>query len=340
MQTIDHLIDDSAVGGVNRMLADQTRALKASFEIREHLVRPRHPLPPRVDADIAVVHFTPSWSKLPFLTLLKAQRAEKPIIIVEHTFTRNFEQYCVPSRRRFRRMLGLSYRLANAVVAVSHGQAAWMREAELLPAEKLVVIPPAVDYRALLQIAPPKRESQRPLRIAAYGRYSRQKGFDVLLDAMRRLPQDCVALTLAGYGPDEEDLRRSASGMPNVTVGGPVNDLGRFLAEHDAVVVPSRWEAFGLVALEARAAARPIIVCTADGLSEQVASCDGIGIMTEDPAQLANGIRELERSNLEAMGRRARQSVEHHFNDHLRGWSDLLGRVGSPSMGVGRVAFA
>ena len=339
MPTIDHLLDDSAIGGVNRMLADQTGVLKAQFDIRHHLVKPRHPLPPRVDGDVAVVHFTPSWSKLPFLTLLKAQRGDKPVIIVEHTFTRNFEQYCVPSRGRFRRMLRLAYRLADAVVAVSHGQAAWMREAELLPNDKLFIIPPAVDYQALMQIPTPVRDRSRPLRLAAYGRYCQQKGFDVLIDAMRRLPAESVTLTLAGYGPDEQALRDRAAGMPNVTVGGPIDDLGRFLTMHDAIVVPSRWEAFGLVALEARAAARPIVVCDVDGLSEQVAERHGFGIRAESAEQLAQGIQELEGCNLKVMGRCSRQSVEYSFRDHVHSWGSLMHRHAAPEANIRQPAF-
>ncbi|MFM9942906.1 MAG: glycosyltransferase family 4 protein [Hyphomicrobiaceae bacterium] len=327
MYSITHLIDDAAVGGVNRMLADQTRALSKSFSIDQKLVNPRHPLPPQVDADIAIVHFTPSWSKLPFLTLLRAQRGDKPIVLVEHTFTRNFEERCVPSRKRFRLMLRLTYQLADVVVAVSRGQARWMQEASLIPAERLVVIQPSVDIAHLLDLAQAPLRPDRPLRLAAYGRYCRQKGFDVLIEAMRLLPSKTATLDIAGYGPDEVALRRAATDSSDVRIEPAVEHLGDFLAAHDAIIIPSRWEAFGLVALEARAAGRPIIVANVDGLVEQAAPSHGVIAAVEEPAALAKAILALSEAELPEMGAAARRSVVNHFNSHLVQWTELLGRL-------------
>ena len=326
MTTIAHLVDDAAVGGVNRMLADQTRALGHSFDISQQLVTPRRPLPPRIGADIAIVHFTPSWSKLPFSTLLRAQRPDSTIIHIEHTFTRNFEAVCVPSPRRFRKMLQLTYRLADVVVAVSQGQAAWMLEADLVSPGKLVVIQPSVDLAPLMSLPGPNRNPAQPLRIAAYGRYCKQKGFDVLIAAMRLLPPQAATLTIAGYGSDEADLRAMAHGMPNVHIGGAIDNLASFLSMHDAVVIPSRWEAFGLVATEARAAALPVIACNADGLSEQISDTYGLTTDVDDPAQLAVAIGKLLGSDLNRMGASARASVANHHQDHLLAWTRLLHR--------------
>lgn len=85
MISIAHLVDDHALGGVTRTLADQSELLKDRFRICNYDVSPRRPLPPRIAESIALIHYTASWSKLPFLTLLRAQRANRPIVIVEHT---------------------------------------------------------------------------------------------------------------------------------------------------------------------------------------------------------------------------------------------------------------
>ena len=324
MPTIAHLIDDTAVGGVNRMLCDQSQALADAFTIETRVVNPRRPLPPSVGADVAVVHFTPSWSKLPFLTLLRGQRGDARIVLIEHTFTSCFEKRCVPSVARFRKMLRLAYRLADVVVAVSHGQARWMLEAGLLPAEKLVVIQPSVDLQPLAGLAPPRRKPGTPVRIAAYGRYAPQKGFDVLVAAMARLQPGTATLTLAGYGPDEAELRQMAQAQPNISIAGPVSDLASFLDSHDAVVVPSRWEAFGLVALEARAAARPVIVGAVDGLVEQIQPAHGAIVSPDDPASLARAIEALAGRDVAAMGIAARRSTAGHFDAHAGAWRNLL----------------
>lgn len=329
MISLAHLIDDHALGGVTRTLADQTELLQGRFQITQHAVSPRRPLPPRVTEDIAIIHHTASWSKLPFLTLLRAQRGNRPIIIVEHTYTREFERRCVPDRQRFRRMLALTYRLADAVVAVSEGQASWMLEAGLAPREKLTFINPTVDYQALLDVPALERRRGGPLRLASWGRYCEQKGFEVLIEAMKAVPADIAVLELAGYGPEGEMLSELARSLPNVKIGGRVEktSLGRFLAGCDAVVLPSRWEAFGNVALEARAAARPIVVSEVDGLTEQVAPAHGLLVPSEDPARLAEAIRQLAGRDIASMGAAARQSVANHLSNHVARWTALLERL-------------
>ena len=327
MLTIAHLIDDAAVGGINRALKDQTEVLQQSFAITQLFLNPRHPMPPQVGQDVAIVHFTPSWSKLPFLTLLRAQRANRPLIFVEHTYTRAFERHCVPNVGRFRAMLRLSYRLADKVVAVSHAQAEWMRSEELVARDKLVVIQQCLNYAPLLNIPLPLRRADTPLRLAAYGRYCRQKGFDTLIEAMRRLPPKLATLTLAGYGPDQPLLKNASVGMDNVCVGPPISDLRHFLAEHDIVVMPSRWEAFGLVCLEARAAGRPVLVADVDGLVEQVTPALGGIVSGDDPDLLAAAVRDAVNWNLAAMGAKARSSVEAHQSRYSASYTNLWNRI-------------
>ena len=324
MKAISYLIDDASVGGVTRTLDSQIALLEPQFDVTQSIVNAYHPLPPQLGEDAVVIHFTPSWGKLPFLTLLRAQRPNRPVVLVEHTYTASLERQCVHNVTRFRTMLKLAYSLVDAVVCVSHGQARWIRDARLAPAEKIRVIRSATDCRHLFDIAPPSRGLERPMRLAAYGRYTRQKGFDVLIEAMHSVQPDIASLTIAGYGPDEDALKRAAAGLPHVHVGAGITDLEAFLSDCDAVVVPSRWEAFGLVASEARSAARPIIVSDLDGLSEQVSRDAGIAVVSEDPRLLADAIYRLGGSDLAAMGRAARTSVAGHFEQHVRGYNDLL----------------
>ncbi len=329
MNSVLHLIDDDSVGGVTRMLGDQSNGLKDRLTIRHKLVRPRNPLPPGIAEDVVAVHFTASWSKLPFLALLRAQCADKPIVFVEHSYTRSFEEHCVSDKARFRRMLRLAYRLADTVVAVSEGQAAWIEEAGLAPSHKVRIIPPATDCDELVDIPLPSACSSRPLQVLAYGRFSRQKGFDVLLEAFKRIPAERAFLTVAGYGEDREKLTATASQMDNARIVGRVSNLTQILSAADIVVIPSRWEAYGLVGLEARAAARPIVVSAVDGLCEQLAPNYGATSPAGNPAQLANAILSMRERDLAAMGAAARKSTRNHYARHLAAWGDLLCATGN-----------
>jgi D-inositol-3-phosphate glycosyltransferase len=330
-RTIVHLIDDVALGGVTRMLDALIPALaNESTHIRRN-VTPQSRWPDSIDGvDVAVVHSTLAWSKLPWLVGLRARMGQRPIIIIEHSYTDGLERELVTARTRFRRLLRLAYRFADRVVSVSEGQAAWMRTAQLLPDEKIVVIPPISPCAGLAGLAVPMRRTPslaHPVRLAACGRFSRQKGFDDLLNAMGPLVGVPVHLTLAGYGPDEAALRARAAELPNVTITGPFSDPAAFLPAFDALVMPSLWEAYGLLAMEARLAGRPLIVSDVDGLPEQVTASSGFIVTTHDPVALTAAIRKLCTSDLSAMGEEARRSASQHIERSLAAWSSLISDV-------------
>jgi glycosyltransferase involved in cell wall biosynthesis len=95
--------------------------------------------------------------------------------------------------------------------------------------------------------------------LGAYGRFSQQKGFDILIKAMQLVPSNQVQLILGGYGADEAMLKQLAEGMENVRFLGAISDVPSFLSTCDVVIIPSRWEPWGNVCLEAKAAGKPVI---------------------------------------------------------------------------------
>ena len=106
----------------------------------------------------------------------------------------------------------------------------------------------------------------------AIGRLDRQKGFDTLVTAFRTLPQADIALHLYGQGEEEASLRALAADDPRIHFKGFAADPTRPYAEVDAVVMPSRWEAYGLVAIEALSAGRPVICADIDGMRDHAES--------------------------------------------------------------------
>jgi D-inositol-3-phosphate glycosyltransferase len=331
MLKLAHMIETIELGGVLRNL----ETLMAHMGDVEHIrydVSPRRQLPPIVPADqIVVIHFTASWSKLPFLATLRAMRGNAPIVIVEHSYTDCYEKYVIPSKTRFRSMLKLVYGMADRVVAVSHGQGAWLRNLGVVDPAKVVVIPSSTYCGGYLDIPAPldSRERNGPMKIAAYGRYHEQKGFGNLIHAMRQVSPGVAHLTLAGLGPYTERLTALAAHMPHVTVGGPTSDVTGFLRACDVVAVPSRWESFGQVALEARAAARPIICSAVDGLVEQTAKDCGWLIAEDDVPALVRVIHEAAAADLTVMGNAARVSADGHLTASLNTWRKLAGELSS-----------
>ena len=115
-------------------------------------------------------------------------------------------------------------------------------------------------------------------RIIFYvGRLVHEKGVDTLVDAIPHVLAQYkqVKFIIAGKGPGEFALRERAGRLgvsQNVYFAGFVNDVtrNRMYACADVAVVPSLYEPFGIVALEAMAASVPVVVSDTGGLAEIV----------------------------------------------------------------------
>jgi glycosyltransferase involved in cell wall biosynthesis len=139
----------------------------------------------------------------------------------------------------------------------------------------------------------------------------------VLLDAFARARAEVPALTLeiAGAGPLDRELRAVAP--PGVTFLGRVDPVAPVYERNAIVVVPSRGEGFGMVALEAAERGRPAIVAGVGGLPEIVADGEtGLVVPTGDPAALAAAIVRLatDPEQVRALGAAARARALGRFS--------------------------
>ncbi|QFT98631.1 D-inositol 3-phosphate glycosyltransferase [Roseovarius sp. THAF8] len=259
-----HLVDDATPGGVNRVL-QHIRTCPMMARSARHSLRvvSRKGALPICDADMIVSHLSLSWRRLPALVAFRARHASKPLVHVEHSYTEAFTALNVPSKLRFFTMLRTSLALFDSVVAVSHAQAEWMKRRRLVSPDALRIITPVVDLQDFRSI---EAATRKPQVIGAIGRLHRQKGLDILIRAFQRLPNKDVSLHIHGTGPEKTELRALAAGDPRIRFFGHSDSPDRVMQSVDFVAIPSRWEAFGLVALEARAAGRPIICSDIDGL--------------------------------------------------------------------------
>lgn len=320
---IVHILDDLAMGGVTRALKNfehpklSELGAHAIVDVRQSRVRAKSP------GDIAIVHFTANWKKLRWLADLRLFGGFARIILIEHTYTAGYEDSEVTPKLRFRQMLKFAYSLVDTVVAVSHAQRSWMYAHKLAPIEKIVAIPQSRTCDALLKI-PPVQRSEGPLQIRAFGRFHKQKGFDLLLAAMSRIPPHVAELKLAGSGPDEALLRSLAETCPNVEICQPFKSPDAFLRDGDIVAIPSRWEAFGLVGTEARAAGRPILAASVDGLRDQLNS-HGFSHAPENVSSIVRAIyKAASTPDLQEHGVQAQAIAAQEYPTMITRWADLL----------------
>lgn len=138
-----------------------------------------------------------------------------------------------------------------------------------------------------------------PAELLFAGRLEYEKGVQDLLAALPRIRRSHpgTTLTIAGDGTQRdwliEQARKHRVGKA-VRFVGPVDhtELVTLMHRCDAIVLPSRYEPFGIVALEAAATGAPLIVSTAGGLGEAVREPDtGLTFEPADVAGLAAAVR-------------------------------------------------
>lgn len=329
MTRMVHLLDDFGMGGVTRALSLFEDARFAPLARSETLCAGWSVgAAPRLDADIIVLHMPASWRRLAYLMALRLRNPDARIVQVEHSYTRAFESGRVRSRSRFRALLRIAARAVDEVIAVSDAQRQWLAEVGI-PEEKLDAINPWCG-RDELYAVPDLQPREGPIKLLAYGRFAREKNFAALVEAMGCFGEDEAGLTLVGAGPEEAALTALAARLPNVRMLPATNDIAAHLAACDAVVVPSHYEAFGLVATEARMAGRPLLVADVDGLPAQTRCGAGFAAPAHCSADIAGGILGLLAGDLPAMGRAARAGVANQHDAIIAGWRAVIERAAAP----------
>ena len=327
------LLSDERMGGVKTSLSSlMSSRLNEKFEFAiaplKRAIASLRIFQTNNQPDIIIVHDACSWKILPRLfflkILLKTFKKKSKLVIEDHHYSAAFERLKVPSPSRFRLMLKFCYWCADRILVVSKAQGAWMLKHQLVKPNKLAIIQQSLNCDRFLAF--PLKPIEKPLIFAAYGRFDEQKGFDILLEAIKLLPDLNFHLKIAGYGSDEGLLKKLAADHPQVEFVGKIDDVPTFLNNCDVVIIPSRWEPWGNVCLEAKASGKPIIASAVDGLVEQI---EGLGLLIppDDPRALAKAIAqicEMATEELSDRGMRGRESVRNAWNRHLTEWEDLL----------------
>jgi glycogen synthase len=200
--------------------------------------------------------------------------------------------------------------------------------------QRIAVIPNGIDPADL---QPADGAEMRRLRaefatpeqqlVLLVGRLVYEKGFQIALEAMPRVIEELgnVRYLVAGSGTHEQQLRAQASELgldDHGTFLGWIGDdvLHTLYRIADLTVVPSIYEPFGLVALEAMASGCPCLVADTGGLREVVPHDEvGLRFRPRDPDSLADtAIRVLAD---DALGKRIVQEAY----QHVRGfdWGDV-----------------
>ncbi|MBD3162421.1 MAG: glycosyltransferase [Candidatus Eisenbacteria bacterium] len=366
-KTIVHVITTLEPGGAQSLLIDVAR--RCDPEKYRIVIVYLHGRAMEIDAprpEIVDLSRNGRISPFVFLPLARLLRREKADLVHTHLVHADiFGQWAawlggvwrrVTSRHygidhkegtRIYRMADRAARGAMAVVAVSRSVAEHLVLRQVVRKNRIAVIPNGIDVERFDPSRFPRRERDGPPVLGAVGRLHPQKGFVPLLEIFRGVI-DAIGearLEIVGEGVLRTHLE---AGIRLLGLEGRVRLLGAVpfermperYASWDLLLMPSRWEGFGLAAAEAMAMRRAVVASPIEGLAELVVP-GKTGVLIPPGAQQdwIDGIVDLLRDpdRRAAMGAAGRDRILRHFTiertvDALeRLYDDLLGDDGARS---------
>lgn len=241
-------------------------------------------------ADTDVIH-AGSWQGFAF------KRPGIPLVVTEHQYIRHpaFVPQTRAAQRLYHRLfvdrcVARSYRAADAIVAVSEHVAAQMRNDCGGPIE-MIHNGVDTDRFAPATADAPTRDDATPFRLLFVGNPSRWKGADLLAPLAAMLGPGFEFQCLSGLRGD-----RFPGGSTALRMLPPVasEDMPEVYRQCDAVLIPTRYEAFGYVALEAMACGKPVVGFASTGTAEVAVHGDtALLAPMDDLKTLAAHIRRL-----------------------------------------------
>lgn len=233
---------------------------------------------------------------------------------------------------------GRVMRFADRLIAATpleKGQMSWLYGAD---ADKTSVVPAGVDLNLFRPI--PRAEAKTRIGIPAHqkmilfvGRIQPLKGIDTLIRAMAQVISRypdlvdnlCVSIIGGDPNPDSEVEQAEFERLEQLRADLGIGELVTFLGAKDQdtlvyyysaaemVVMPSHYESFGMVALEAMACGTPVIGSDVGGLSFSIEDgFNGYLVPGQDPGALADKIALLLR----------RPSLRDHLSEQAIRWTE------------------
>jgi len=181
---------------------------------------------------------------------------------------------------------------------------------------------------------PLKPSSEKISRICFAGRLAAEKNVDQIIGAAGNFPE--IEFIIGGDGPLRSELEAQASGMKNVQFRGWMTrqQLIEMVDGSDLLLLPSKIETFGSVALEAMARGRPALVSANAGIHDWD-QLQG-GLFKQDPEEgVTKALREivsLPAETLKEKATAARAAAEQLNNETIEQWIKVLQQHAADSL--------
>jgi glycosyltransferase involved in cell wall biosynthesis len=341
---IVHIIPKLTIGGAERFVISLCTSARSSG-VRHSIVTLwddaplRAELPPDVQYHSLHMETIPKWKRVSVLgTLLQSLSADVvhthlfsadlwgrlaarkigiPVITTEHNIN-----VAEPWHWRFIKRSMAAWSTYYTVPSTAIAQ--YVQHAYGVRANRIKQIPHGILLTPFLSIPPVIWSDVKQILII--GRLVPQKGHSILFEALAEL-DDRYAYTLhvVGDGPLRASLEETAHECgiaERIIWHGALTDVATYYAEADLVVIPSRWEGFGLVALEAMVSARPVVASQTGGLTDIITHTKTGWLVPPDDVQALRSTVEVvfahTPTEVREVGERARTwATEHGSIDHM-----------------------
>lgn len=200
-------------------------------------------------------------------------------------------------------LLGMVLRRAFAIHAVGEDCAESIRTLPLLRrADNILVIRNGIDVEQFSNRKPVDIRALANIPDGAFvvgffGRFMAQKGFRTLVESMALVkaqaplaPIFAIAVGSGGFIREDQAYVRERNLDSTVRFLAPVEDPAPLIAAVDVVAMPSKWEAYSLLAAEVLTAGRPLIASDCIGLREVTRGTPAITFEAGNAQQLSNAI--------------------------------------------------
>lgn len=161
-------------------------------------------------------------------------------------------------------------------------------------------------------------EYNQKINLLFIGRFDYQKGFDILLTLMKNIDAACYHLTAIGDFVHEQDA--FIEHPKDITFTGWLNkeQIKPYLQYADVIIVPSRWEGFAMVPIEAMSYKKPIIAANTTSLPEAVLDgYNGYLFDIHNIESLTYIVSNLDKKNLVHMGKNGYDRYLHYFDSSI-----------------------
>lgn len=228
-----------------------------------------------------------------------AQRMQIPCVFTYHTLYEEYAHYAFVIPKSWIRAASISFcNRVDRVIAPSMPIYNYLMHYGVKTPITVISSPLRPEF---LYNNQPKKEAAQRFRLLYVGRFVQEKNLYTLLDVIARLPRDTYALTLIGYGHEEQALKRYAYTHHGLSkdevlfVNKPAQEIiKRAYQDADLFLFTSYTDTQGLVLAEAMAAGTPVIALEGPGQRDIIEQGEN-GFIAENIDEMVREIEHIRR---------------------------------------------